>query len=336
MQLLAARIGVGAGEAGLAPSAYAIIRDRFDSTSLAKPLSLLMVGGHIGAGSAMLVAGFLFSFFSAGGGVSFMSGLLAWQKTFVALALPGIIFVLLIALIREKPKAAAAVAGAPADAGFLHLARAQIKTYTLLYIGMAGMLCCTAGLFSWTPAVFIREFGFTPKEVGATYGTLVLIIAPLGVFAGGCVADALQKRGYEGAHPLLLFSASVMALPLVFLLPIPSSPTLMLCLLGALHFSVSLPQGVAAAYIQIITARPIRSRMSAIYVMVGNITALGLVPIAIGYLSDFHATNQSGLRLAIFYVLAPVLITAVITLGALFMGQKKSTASNRDILAGLS
>jgi MFS family permease len=322
-QLLGARIGVGAGEAGLTPSAYAIIHERFDKASLAKPLSIFTLGGHIGAGASLLITGFLFSFFNAGGGAGFMSGLLAWQKTFVALALPGIVFVILVAFIKEKPRTAASGAAASAQTGFLRLVRAQMKTYTLLYVGMAGMLCCTAGMLSWMPAVFIREFGFTPKEVGASYGLIVLIAAPVGVFAGGFIADFLQKAGRAGAHPLVLFSAPLLAFPLIGLLPFVNSATLMLCVVGAIHFSVALPQGVAAAYIQIITAESIRSRMSALYVMAANITGLGVVPIAIGYVSDLHGDAAGGLRMAIFYVLAASLIIALVTLGMLLANQRK-------------
>ncbi|QUT07807.1 MFS transporter [Sphingobium phenoxybenzoativorans] len=320
-QLLAARIGVGAGEAGLVPSAYAIMHDRFDKASLAKPFSVFTLGGHVGAGASLLITGFLFGFFSRDGGAGFMSGLLAWQKTFVVIALPGIIFVLLVAFIREAPRTAAA--DTRVEKGFFRLVKAQIGTYTLLYAGMAGMLCCTMGLLSWMPAVFIREFGFTPGEVGASYGAIVLIVAPFGVFAGGFVADALQKRGYEAAHPVVLLSGPVLTFPLICLLPFVGAATPMLVLVGALHFCVAIPQGVAAAYIQIITAQPIRSRMSAVYVMVGNVTGLGLVPVSIGYLSDLYAGTEGGLRMAIFYVLATSLATALVTLGMLFVRQRK-------------
>jgi MFS family permease len=331
VELLAARIGVGAGEAGLVPSAFAIIHDRFERAALAKPVSVFALGGHIGAGSSMLIAGFLYGFFNAGGGadLAFVGSLVAWQKTFVVIALPGIILVALVALIREnKPAAVFPVADGLDRTSFVQLIRSQSKTYILLFIGMAGVLSCIVGLLSWIPSVLIREFGFTPKQVGSSYGYIVLIAAPLGVFAGGFLADALQKRGYARAHLIVVLAGALAALPLICLLPVAHSATMLLSVLAILHFCTSLPQGASAAYILIITAEPIRSRVTALYVMVTNVIGLGVIPVLIGYLSDLNADSPSGLRWAIFYVLLSVGLIAVGTLVALIRDRGKALADH--------
>lgn len=72
-QLLIARIGVGAGEATLSPSAVSMIADAFPPTKRALPMSIYTAAANIGAGAALV----------------FGAGLLSLVAQMPALSIPG-------------------------------------------------------------------------------------------------------------------------------------------------------------------------------------------------------------------------------------------------------
>ena len=69
-QLFVARMGVGAGEAGLAPPAYSIITDSFRPEHLGYAMSFYKVGVKVGGGLALVIGGLLYDYFSSLGEVN--------------------------------------------------------------------------------------------------------------------------------------------------------------------------------------------------------------------------------------------------------------------------
>lgn len=344
MQLLAARIGVGAGEAGVVPCAYSIMRDRFDNANLAKPISIFSIGGIVGGGASVLITGYLYDFFSGGGAahIPFMGGLAAWQNTFIAVALPGLIFVPLVALLKEKPRSSPLISNGEKPESLAALARPNLVIYALLFTGMASVVSINLTFMSWGPTVFLREFGYTPSQVGSSYGYAALLMGPLGALSGGFAADRMARHGIKRAHVMVLLFAALGVLPAVLLFPLMSSPHSLLLVIGALIFFLSLPLGTCPAYIQIITQEAIRSRMSALYVLAGNVTGLGLAPVAVGFLSDLHG-GPEGLRIAIFQMALGLVCVAITALTALFFWlgrpatvEAEHADTTRDAVSALS
>ena len=90
-QLLAARIGVGAGEAGATPPAQALIVDFFPKSFRARAIGIFATSG---------TAGYLL-------GLSVGSQLVTaygWRGTLLALGLPGFFIALLVRLVLEEPR----------------------------------------------------------------------------------------------------------------------------------------------------------------------------------------------------------------------------------------
>jgi len=59
-QLFASRMGVGAGEAGLAPAAYSLISDSFRPKHFGYAMATYKLGVKIGGGLALLIGGVLY------------------------------------------------------------------------------------------------------------------------------------------------------------------------------------------------------------------------------------------------------------------------------------
>ena len=77
MQLLAARIGVGVGEAGCSPPAHSMISDIFPPTQRATALSFYSVGINIGIMLGFLLGGILNQYFG-------------WRIAFLVIGAPGL------------------------------------------------------------------------------------------------------------------------------------------------------------------------------------------------------------------------------------------------------
>lgn len=313
--LLMARIAVGAGEAGLSPASYSLIRDRFPQRLLSRALSVFQIGAMLGAGTALIVAGAVYTYFAEGAaaGQSLLPALKPWQLTFLAVSLPGVLFIAAIAMVREAPIKAMSVTlgNSPSLVKSLWLGK---DVYVSLFIGMSGIVATTYGLLSWVPAILSREFDWDPLRVGIIYGAVVTAVSPCGVIIGGYAADYLISRGLAWSYSFIAALAASIALPAAVGLAL--SPTASACLtsVAILHFALCLPVGVIPAYLQTQAHPCIRGQISAAYIMVINLVGLGMGPVAIGYLSNFQISDPVGLRKSLVMVVLPLLCLSTLML----------------------
>ena len=93
VQLGAARIGVGVGEASSTPAAVSLLCDYFERDKRATVLGLYSVGVYIGAGVSLMIGGGVVAFwqdhFGAANPAPF--GLSGWQAAFMAVGVPGLL-----------------------------------------------------------------------------------------------------------------------------------------------------------------------------------------------------------------------------------------------------
>lgn len=318
-QLLLARIGVGAGEAGLVPASYAIIHDRFAGGRVNLATSVFQIGGFLGIGLSMLTAGLVYAFFIGGGGsqLPYIGDLRPWQQTFVAAALPAPIFIIALAFLKEKRGARQTFTGTKTHSttgadgqwpkGFRLI-------YALLFIGAASEIGCSYALLGWMPSIFAREAGWGPQQIGLAYGTTLLVVAPAGVLIGGWLTDRFQRRGRADARILLPLVASSICLPLILLLPVVEPGMPLLVLAACLHFFLGMPMGVVPAFIQAITPAARRSFISAIYLLACNVIGIGVGSIVIGKLADRMVGQTHALRMAMFDTMIVSIIVAILLL----------------------
>lgn len=314
--LVAARIGVGAGEAGLAPASYGIIYDRFPNSKLGRAMSFLQIGSLVGAGCAMLIAGLIYTGFQAGygGGIPLFGQLKPWQQTFVAVALPPLILLPMVAMLREPKRSL--------DGGGVRAARMSLVAalklkpgiYALLFLGMSGIITATYALLSWTAAIMSREFGWSPGDIGRTYGVVTIVAGPFGLLLGGWLADTLHVRGVKLAHAYIPLLSACCALPPALLLSTVHGVGPFLVVVALLQIALGMPIGVVPALIQLLTPATARGQISALYVLSLNAIGLGLAPTVIGALSQRAIGDPHGLRIAISQVIITALIVAVILL----------------------
>ncbi|MDH4607473.1 MFS transporter [Pseudomonas sp. BN102] len=323
--LLVARMFVGAGEAALAPAAYAVIYERFPRAILNRALTLFQAGAVVGAGTAFYIVGALYDWLEPIGLVDlgWLGASQPWQTTFLLVALPGLALlpVLWWVLNRRVGAAHGATPAATADPRskgtkvipYLIEDRAFIAA---IFIGMSGLLTMSYALLTWIPAIFVREFQWVPGEIGRIYGAVVLFSCMGGMFAAAWIADRLSSRVRSAFSALRVpLYAGVLAIPAALVFLLASGPIGVLIACAALHGLCTCSIGIAPALIQRRSPEDIRSRISALYVMVVNICGLAVGPILVGSVVQLLGSGAPALRTAVFIVGGGGLLVSVATLG---------------------
>lgn len=332
--LLAARMLVGAGEAALAPAAYAIIHQSFPRHMTNRALSLFQVGAVIGAGTAFYLVGGIYDHLKAiGTQVWPLFGTLApWQATFVVVALPGAVLVPILwwVLARNerlnagtiKPVASVAASSESATA---YLVRDKAFIFAL-FIGMAGLLTMNYAMLSWVPTIFNREFGWTPGQIGKPYGLVVLVASSVGMLVAAWIADRMQRRANERIGMRVPMVAGIFALPLALALAFVGTPHALLACIALLHGLCTSCIGIAPALLQHRTPAEIRSRISAVYVMTVNICGLAIGPLVVGNLAAWIGTAHESLRQAVAGAGGAALVISILAFASFAFSRRRDPA----------
>ncbi len=308
------RIGVGVGEATLAPAANSLIADSFPKERLSTALSVYSMGIPVGSALAFLAGGLVLDFAGALPDITVpgVGTLAAWQKAFIIVGLPGLLLTVFVMTLNEPSRKGVAGTGA---AFTISETLAQMKAHWKAYTGLMIAVSCTAmlgfGSVIWLTSFFDRSFGVPASNVASTFGLIALVTGPLGLMLGGLLADRWVKNGVKDAHVRALIIA-----PIAYTVPAALFPILTLWLPAEEVLSyiwiiiawnntfINLPSGVAYASLQIITPNQARGQIIAAYVLATNILGYGGGPLLIGYLSDNAFSGPNSLAYAMATIAA--------------------------------
>ena len=100
LQLTAARIGVGIGEATASPCAYSILSDYFPRERRATALATYSAGMYAGAGLSLFIGAEVLKRWNTAFPDGW-NGIVGWQAAFFVVGLPGLLLALLVASLKE-------------------------------------------------------------------------------------------------------------------------------------------------------------------------------------------------------------------------------------------
>jgi MFS family permease len=313
--LALARMGVGIGEATLAPAAFSTLADYFPRERLSSALSVYSMGIQLGVGLALILGGFVAQAVMHMHPVNLPGiGLLEpWRLTFLVVGAPGIFIVALLATLREPPRRmlSRAAGTAPPRAG-LASAVAQIRARWHSTVGIALLMACQAmsnyAFGSWCPAFFERVHHWPKSQTGLILGLLTMICGVIGLVSGGRLADHWLRRGiFEAPLRVGLISVLGVLCTLVPAMLLPTAGATVALLVPAVFF-LALPIGSSYAAVQMIFPNEVRGTVSAIMLLVLNALGLTLGTLLPGLLDDrlFHDEQMLGASIAITASLATI------------------------------
>ena len=318
-QLFLARLGVGIGEAALSPSAISIIADSFPPEKRALPISVYSAGVHGGAGLANIGGGLVVGYAMAGGGhnIPFLSDLRPWQVALMLVGLPGLLVALLSLTVREPARRERDPSAALSFGQVLRYLGANRVLYGTLMLGPALAALANFGAFSWVPALFTRRFGWSPREIGLSFGPVTLVCGTAGLLAAGALASKFAALGRPAPYTKIMsFSMAAGAIPAALLVAV-NDPHWTLGCLGLMVFFMSTPIGLAQTALQAVTPNEMRAQVIAIYLLTTALVGNACGPSAIAALTDYYFHNDAavGSSIAVVATLAAIASAVIILLG---------------------
>ena len=294
-QLFLARIGVGVGEATLSPAAYSIISDYFPPERRIRPLSSYNIAIPIGSSLAFIVGGTINYMLAQVPviEVPLLGVLRSWQVTFLAVGLPGLLFVLLLFTMREPERkerhgpAADHGKGVPFKDVLRFICKENGKTFFAIFIAYGGLVLYSVALTIWMPTMFVRKFGWSLSKIGMAQGSILLVFATLGIIISMNLAARLKERGQRDALMRTSLIMGALATPPSIILPLLDDPIWVLVLYCPIALFCYGLYAVVPAVLQFITPNQMRAQVSAIFSFFNNVIGLMLGITYVALITDF-------------------------------------------------
>ena len=322
LQLFVARVAVGVGEAVLNPCAYSILSDSFPRNKLARAVAVYMVGSSMGMGLAFLAGGIVIAALSeyAWIYIPLFGTVRGWQLAFLIAGAPGLLVVLLIWLTVAEPVRIRLSQVQGQKSGELWAFVKRRRALLFLHLSAFSLLqLVNLAFITWTPALLQRSHGANVGMAGLILALATGIFGGLGYLSGGGLADLWVKQGRPSPHMRVGLLGSVVALPLALGSALGSNIwTVAICLCG-LNFMISLPYTAAMAGLQLVTPPQLRGRITALYMMVVSLIALGSGPLVVALLTDYVFVDKAALPLSLALI---SIVFVPLALIAFALGQK--------------
>jgi MFS family permease len=286
--LLIASALVGAGEAGLAPVAFAMIPELFEGSRRQVANSTFTASGRLGYGLGLSICGYivllathLSTVLSSG-----LSTFEPWRITFFLAAAPAPLLVMLLMGLRPS-RPAVRTRESRADMAnpelrFVVTQRAPILCFTL---GQSFVLFSHAALLISIPIVALRQFGGSASSVGNWFGAAITIATIAAMIITSLAVPRMVGRWGRNATIAALIMTGMLAVGTCIALLL-AKDTSSLSLIYALYlaFDISLLM-IIPTIMQDIVPAVMRARMVAVTFGVAIIPA-GLSQVIVGSLSD--------------------------------------------------
>ncbi|MEQ9001983.1 MAG: MFS transporter, partial [Pseudomonadales bacterium] len=320
VQLLAARMGIGAGEASVTPAAWSLLADYFPPDKLARPVSFYLMGPYLGAGLALIGGAHVIDWVGETGRVNvpLLGSMAAWQITFMAVALPGVVIAALLATLPSPPRRQ--LAGAPLETpswnAVIAFVRSQWRIYVAVLLGVPFLVVILYGLQAWVPTILVRVYGWSLGDAGRIYGTIALVAGSLGVLSGPVAGGWLERRGHAD-FPLRLGAYAAVAVMLAMgSLPWQTSGAGALVCVALASYFVTLPLALMAYVTQMVTPNTMRGVLAGLYVVCTNVIGLGLGPTLVAVTTDYVVGDPARVHVSltlVTMVVAPVALVLMVS-----------------------
>lgn len=333
--LFLARMFVGVGEATLSPSGMSLLGDYFPPEKMGRAIGLFTGSTFAGTGLALFILGGLLGWLGQHPDfiIPGIGPVKDWQLAFMFASLPGVLFMLLMLLVREPPRSDASgnvEAPAPFSATLKYIL-SQARILAPLFIGLPLLAAANFAMNAWAPTFFIRTYGWQASEIGQVFGLMVTVLGTGGVIAGGVVSDWLTGRGRKDAGLIVPLMSVFLATPCVALFPLAGEATRSLLLLGPAMFFGAMPFGAGSAGILSIAPNRMRGQLIAIYLLIASLVGSGLGPWAIAAFTDGVLGDPQLIRYSIATMASALFISGGIVIAVGLNGYKQLTPDRATI-----
>ncbi len=329
-ELFAARVGVGIGEATLAPAAYSLISDAFRPERRGTALSVYTSGIYLGIGAALTLGGLVIAMTNQMPEVTLplFGTLRSWQAAFILVGLPGLLLAPLVLTIIEPPRRRPATASGdvtPEDAWRYLKSNGRAFFLTILAYDCFALAAYAAG--SWVPTVFVRVHHWPMAQTGLYYGLTLMVMGCAGGALAGLFGDRMTSRNLDGRLRLSLYSIPLW-IAAITTATLSGDPMIALIGFGFSGFFSSVSNCIGPTVVQEMTPGRLRGQATALYFFTQNLFSLTLGPMAVALVTDKVFHDDTAVALSVLVIAVPAIL-----LGGLFtlMARRPFTATRQAL-----
>lgn len=274
--LIAARIGIGAMDAGGQPCSVSIIADLYPPQRRASAVAVFYVGVPLG-----MAAGFM--------GGAMLAAHWGWRTALFVAAVPGLLLALALLLwVREPQRGASENSTVDLDSQGLVQTLGFMRAQRSLMQLMGGSVLVTAAssaMMSWIGSLLVRSHGLSLEQVGVLTAVCMGGFGALGTLLFGRLADRVGAKDMGGQPRLMAVGALLIAVlgALVCLLPDLRSVAVALALFAACVAGLN---GPTYALTQTLVRVRMRGTSMSVLLVLLNLIGVGVGPTLVGVLSD--------------------------------------------------
>lgn len=312
IELFLARMGVGVGEASLAPSAFSMMSDYFPPDQFARAAGVYQMGHYLGTGLAMLGGSFIVSLTLDVESlvIPIVGAVYSWQLAFLIAAVPGLIVLALLTSVKEPERTDYSSDGtrrvvqarATTWTEFLSFLKARRAFFISLCFGAACVGTVITAYLVWVPEMMRRTYGWGIVDAGYAYGAILVAFGMPGCFAGGWIASSLARRKYADAEMRTTLIGVCGILPFAVLMPLSPNPVVALILLCPLVFFMALPHGLVLVMAQLVTPNAMRGQVTAFFMLMAVLTGYTAGGAFVAMLTDYVFMTPQALHYALAIV----------------------------------
>lgn len=274
-QLVAARLGVGFGEAGGVAPSVALVSDLFPPRERARATSIFYLGVPIGSAAGVLFGGLL-------------AARIDWRAAFLIVGAAGLLLAPLFRLLVPEPPRGRFQSGACDAAPSMGAVVARLwarPSFLLMAFGASLATMMGTGLLFWSPSFLERSFGLTLAQRAAYFGVILLVGGVAGVWGSGVLADRLARsdRGGYARVPAIAF---LLAAPIYAAGFWVGSPVLAFVLLIVGNALSVTWLGPTLAAVGALVPPAMRASASAMFLLINNLIGFGGGAWFLGAVSD--------------------------------------------------
>ncbi|HMO76071.1 MAG TPA: MFS transporter [Sphingopyxis sp.] len=285
-QMLLARVGLAAGEAGAGPAGNSLLVEIFPKERRTTVISTMLAANAVGLSGGLALAGWLGQWFD-------------WRVVFFIVGFPGILLGLIVWLFAAEPRRrGVAQPVVPPQTSVGEVLRTIAGNPSLRWVGLLLSMVPVAGFafILWGASFFRRVHEMDRTETGFWLGGAMAIGLVVGNLFAGWFSDRYGKanprfNGWFAGIGLLV------AFPFGLTFAITASPWLALGCFVVVKFMMTLHLGpiIALCFAQV--PEHMRAMMSATINMMIGLAGVGLGGTVAGLLSEYFMPEYGDLSL---------------------------------------
>ena len=270
-QLLVARVGVAAGEAGSTPVSHALISRLYRPEKRALGVAIFSLGVPFGSTLGLVLGGWI-------------NDLANWRAAFFIVGLPGVVLALIARTVIPELPLRTRVAP---DRSYWRDLRALARSRAYIHMAAASSLfsCGSYAMNVFAPAFLMRVHGLSATKAGLGIGLAFGIGGGIGTFAGGYLADRLGQHDARWRQWIPMIGQMI-AVPAAMGAWMTDGSLTSVILLGVTYFSSLLYFAPTFATAQMLVADDLRATASAVLLFCLTLIGSSVGPLVVGAASD--------------------------------------------------